>query len=262
MKWLASLFSSVLLLLMISCGGGRNMVSSMSPSPSMSGNFGMRAVSVGMDTFLIGGPIQSSPNGSVSGTVRIDSATSPCFDFFTPVTVSGMISSMGQLSLTSSAFQSQVINVTGMLSSDGKTISNGTFSITGGCAAGIHGSLSGFQVAMVNGAFSGSFSAGGSTIGITAMLSQGSSLNDFGLSGTATFTNGGSCGLTTANIVASETGFIAGADVRAGMLASQTIVASLSGSVADATARSIKGMLTIPAGPCAGSSVPVTLTMP
>src|SRR5690242_6465347 len=129
MKWLAYLGFWVPILL-IGCGGGSNMPP-VPPVPlTISGNFGMTAASTGPDTFQIGGPIQSSPNGMVTGTVRVDSSTSTCFDFFTPLTVSGTLSSQGSLSMTTSAYQLQTISLTGMVSSDGKTISGGTFSVT------------------------------------------------------------------------------------------------------------------------------------
>lgn len=151
-----------------------------------------------------------------------------------------------------------------MLSADGKTISDGTFNISGGCAAGIHGTLSGFQVALVNGSYNGTFMAGGSSMGVSAKLSQGATPGtSFGLSGTATFTNGSACGLTSLNIIALETGFIAGADVKAGMMESTvTPVAGFHGVATDGSARIIRGTLGIVAGPCAGTSVPIDLDLP
>jgi len=233
------------------------------PPPTTNGQFGMTAVSTGPDTFLIGGPLQTNSSGSASGTFRIDSSTSTCFDFFTPLAFNGTITSQGLLSLTSAVFQSQTITVSGTLSSDGKMLSGGTFSINGGCGTGIHGTLTGFQLPLVNGTYTGSFTAGGSNIGISLMLSQPNTPNNFGVSGSATFTNGGACTLSSANILASETGFIAGVDVRAGMLdSSVTMIASLRGAFTDGTAKMIKGTLSIPAGPCTGTSVPITLTMP
>src|SRR5262249_54237269 len=138
----------------------------------------------------------------------------------------------------------------------------GTFSVAGGCAAGIHGAVTGFQVSQVSGTFTGAFTAGGANIGISAVLSQGTASNTFGLSGTATFTNCSACGLPSANITAFETGFIAGTDVRAGMLDSTvTPVGTLRGTVSDGTATTIMGTFAIPTGrPCAGTSVSVTLT--
>ncbi len=263
MKTVMYLLASLLTLTLAGCGGGSTMITQPPPpTAGMNGNFGMTAVSTGADTFQIGGAIQTAPDRSVSGTVRVDSATSTCFDFFTPVTFSGTISSGGQFSLTSSVYSLQTISVTGMLSSDGKTITSGNFSIAGGCGAGIHGAITGFQLPMVNGTYTGSFTAGGSTVGVSLILSQSAPPNTFGLGGSAAFTNSGSCSLNSASILAFETGFIAGSDVRATMMdPTITPVASLRGVFADGSAKMIQGTLSIPNGPCAGTSVPVVLTM-
>jgi hypothetical protein len=252
-----------LTLVVLGCGGSTTMMTPP-PPPAMSGSFGMAAVSTGPDTFLIGGPIQSNAGGSVSGTVRVDSSTSTCFDFFTPITLNGSISSTGQLSLTSSIYNLQTINIMGTLSADGKTISGGTFNITGGCAAGIHGTLSGFQVALINGSYNGTFMAAGSSMGISVKLSQGATPDTaFGLSGSANFTNGSACGLSSLNITAFETGFIAGADVRTTMMDSTlTPVAGFRGVAVDGSARIIRGTLGIASGPCAGTSVLIDLNLP
>ena len=267
MKRFLYLSSLVLLLVVVGCGGS-TIMGGLPPSPTptpagsgMNGNFGMSAVSTGPDIFSIGGAFQTA-NGSVTGTVRVDSSTSKCFDFFTPLTFAGTISSDDHLSMTSSSFQSQTINVTGVLSSDGKSISGGTFLVIGGCGSGIHGTLSGFQVPTVNGTFSGSFMAGGATIGMVATLTQGNSPNNFLLSGTANFSNGSACGLTTGKFVGGETGFIAGADVRAMMLDPSLVPeAFFGGFISDGTGKTINGALTINSGPCSGTSIPITLTM-
>lgn len=263
MKGALHLLSSALALVVLGCGGSTTMMPPP-PPPVMNGSFGMAAVSTGPDTFLIGGPIQSNAGGTVSGTVRVDSSTSTCFDFFTPLTLSGTVSSTGQLSLTSSVYNLQTINIMGTLSADGKTISGGTFNITGGCAAGIHGTLSGFQVALINGSYNGTFMAGGSSMGVSVKLSQGATPDTaFGLSGSVNFTNGSACGLSSLNITAFETGFIAGADVRTTMMDSTlTPVAGFHGVATDGSARIIRGTLGISAGPCAGTSVPIDLDLP
>ena len=262
MKAALYLLSCALTLVVLGCGGSTTMTQPP-PPPAMSGSFGMTAVSTGPETFLIGGPIQSN-SGAVNGTVRVDSSTSTCFDFFTPLTLSGTVSPTGQLSLTSSVYDLQTINITGTVSADGKTISGGTFNIIGGCAAGTHGTLSGFQVALVNGSYNGTFMAAGSSMGVSVKLSQGATPDTaFGLSGTATFSNGSACGLSSLNITAFETGFIAGADVRTTMMDSTlTPVAGFHGAATDGSARIIRGTLGIGTGPCAGTSVPIDLDLP
>lgn len=264
MKRLSYLLTSVLASTLFGCGGGSTMMTQPPPPPpGMNGNFGMAAVATGPDSFQIGGLFQSTAGGMVSGTVRVDSATSTCFDFFAPLTFSGTMSSGGQFSLTSSVYDLQTITISGMLSSDGKTITSGSFSIAGGCGTGIHGSITGFQLPMVNGTYTGSFMAGGATIGVSVKISQSAPPNTFGLSGNATFTNSGTCSLSSANILAFETGFIAGSDVRAGMLdPTITPVANFTGVFGDGTAKTIRGTISLPNGPCAGTSVPIVLTMP
>lgn len=247
---------------MLGCGGGSTPTQTM--PPTMSGNFGFTATSqIGTNTFQFGGPIQSGAGGPVTGTMNVDSATSTCFDFFTALAFTGSLSPSGQLSLTSAPYVGQVFSLTGIVSSDGMTISSGSYSIAGGCASGDHGTLSGFHVPVINGTYTGTFPAGGTTINISAALSQGASSNSFLLSGTETFTNASACSLTSTKTVGGETGFIAGADVRANMLdATLTAIAGFQGLVSDSSGKTIKGTFGIASGPCAGTSVPLNLTMP
>src|SRR5690349_20010218 len=146
MKRTRSLFSWAWTLILLGCGGGSSMMTPPPPPPpAINGSFGLTAVdSATLNTIPIGGTIQSTPAGAVSATMRVDNTL--CFDFFTPLTFSGNISPSGQLSMTSSAFQGQTLALTGMVSSDGKMITSGTFSMSGSCGNGIHGSLAGFQV--------------------------------------------------------------------------------------------------------------------
>src|SRR5262249_9413472 len=83
MKFCVYLLSSVLPLFVLGCGGSMTTAPvAFTPPPTTNGQFGMTAVSTGPDTFLIGGQLQTNSSGSASGTFRVDSSTSTCFDFF------------------------------------------------------------------------------------------------------------------------------------------------------------------------------------
>jgi hypothetical protein len=251
-----------LLAVMPGCGGGGMTSIVQGNALMMNGNFGLTATSqAGPNIFQLGGPFQTSSGGSVTGTMNIDSSTSTCFDFFTGLTFTGTLGSSGQLSLTSSAQAGQVVNLTGHVSSDGMTISSGTYSITGGCAGGDHGTFSGFQVPLINGTYTGTFTSGGVTVNISVALSQGTG-NPFLLGGTATFTNGAACALFSANIIGGQSG-IAGADVRARMIDNFSVYPStFQGVFSDSTTKTIKGTISVGTGPCNGTSIPLTLSMP
>lgn len=260
-------FSSLALLVLIVGCGSSSMMSPNTPPPNtpnsvvLAGNFGLSVASQTnpATTYQIGGPLQSNSSGAVTGTVRIETGSS-CFDPTLNVAVNGTITSAGQLTLTA-IFQTQTITLNAMVSADGKTISGGTYTIAGGCAAGDHGTFSGFQVPMINGTYVGTFSAGGSTVSMSLQLSQ-SAANNFALSGKATFSNGSSCGLTTANILAGETGFITGADIKTTLLdPSLTVVGGFGGLVTDSTAHTINGTVTLTSGACLGTFAQVSLTM-
>jgi hypothetical protein len=257
---LVGLLTILCLAMALGCGGSST---SANQPVTMSGNFGFAATSqTGTNTFQLGGPVQSGAGNSVSGTMNVDASVSTCFDFFTALTFTGTLSPSGQLSLTSSPYVGEVFNLTGTLSSDGMTIASGSYSITGGCAGGDHGTLSGFRVPLINGTYTGTFPAAGATMNISAALSQGTT-NGFLLGATVTFSNATACSLTSAKALGGESGFIAGADVRANLFdATLTAIAGFHGVVSDSTGKTIKGTLGIASGPCAGTSVPLTLTMP
>src|ERR1051326_8095037 len=185
---LAAVFACFVLL--SGCGGGGNGAGNGSPAiiptiVGLNGNFDFTAASqVTSNTAFIGGAVQTSSSGQITGTVHILDQ-SKCFAVATDVPLTGSINSNGQLTVTTASVGSQVITVSA--TSDGNTVSAGTYSVTGGCAAGDHGIVTGFKVQAFNGAYTGTVD--GATV--TALLNQSSTATTdgfFTLSGTASIT--------------------------------------------------------------------------
>src|SRR5207237_1659215 len=89
----------------------------------------------------VGGSLVS--NGTqISGVVHI--LNSSCFQLAQDVSVSGSITAgSNAVTMTSASIAGQVITVTATASADGKTLSNGSYSIAGGCGGGGHGAIDG-----------------------------------------------------------------------------------------------------------------------
>jgi hypothetical protein len=260
----AALFLFLLgILLLVACGG--SMVSTMNQPIMMSGNFNMTAVSQTVsNTVFVGGALQSDPSGHVTATMHTNDIKFACFDNVSGITFAGTLTSQGQLSLTSSSINGQTMSVSAMVSSDGKTISNGTYSIAGtGCLpSGDHGTLSGSAVQVVSGTYNGSFFMNGSTINASLAIKQGAAGADgsFPVTASATFTNSGACGGFTA--AGSEGGSQEGLFVSTQMVPNTgATIITFSGLFADSTAKTINGAFAVSGGLCDQLKGQVVMTL-
>ncbi len=178
-----------------------------SNSSSLTGNWEFDTTSTAIPgvTSQVGGSIVQAGT-TISGVLHV--LGSDCFNVFTDnVTVTGTITG-NSLTITSGAVNGQVINFTGTATS---TTLSGTYTITGGCAGGDHGNVSGFKVPSVTGNWTGSFTSSlGPSTNVTAALTQGSAFADgsFALSGTVTFQSSAcfASGTITAGAISSPTG--------------------------------------------------------
>jgi hypothetical protein len=211
---------------------------------------------------FIGGPLQSNSAGNVTATMHIDDPSS-CFALTTIPTFTGTINSQGQLTVTSNNVQSKVISVTATVSPDGKAITNGAYNITGtACAAGDHGTVTGFLVQPFTGTFSGSFSSSGGIANVSANVVQSNAADANGLyqlTGSVAF-SGTPC-FTSATISSSG---VAGVLMLLNLSANDGSAISFVGVASDGSAKNITGTFSISGGTggCSGQSGTGTLTRP
>ena len=133
------------------CGGGN------AGSAKVNGNYAIQATPSSSSTgggggYFLGGPLNGSGSG-ITGTFHIiDSAN--CVSETTAIPVSGSDSGTTIKLATSSAL-TQVITIKGAISSDGATISSGTYNVTGSCTNNPGGTVTGFRVAPFTGNYTG-----------------------------------------------------------------------------------------------------------
>jgi hypothetical protein len=201
MKRCASILWLSTLLLLSGCGGGRTPGPTSSstsgptsnpPQPGVSGlsdwQFSTTST-VGMPPLSIAGTITVSGN-SVSGAVHVSGSN--CFDRLTTIGLAGTLAG-GNLSLTSASVAGQVATFAGNLTDPGPYFPeqfSGTYAISGGCAGGDQGNVSGVKVGSMGGYWAGDLTSGTGDINrLTVTLAQGSATPEgiFGLTGTAFF---------------------------------------------------------------------------
>lgn len=195
------------LVLLCGCGGGGYQrptggalagtggVASPPPSsgPNVEGNWQFSMTStVSGASLSIGGSI--SPSGSsVSGAVHING--SKCFDPLSTARLTGTLTG-SDLSLTATSLDGQVTTLTGTISDNTFTATHlpgefiGTYAISGGCAGGDKGNVTGVIEPSLTGNWAGDFtSATGDINRLTVTLAQGAATSEgiFALSGTAFF---------------------------------------------------------------------------
>lgn len=231
------------------CGGSNSTTTSPTPTqtyPSLTGNWSLSATSqVTLDTYLMVGYVTNT-DGSVSGTIHM--LNSPCYSLAEDVPITGTVSTSGTLTATSSAVVNQVIKISGTITDT--ALSASTYSITGGCAAGDKGTVTGFATPSYSNTYSGHFVSTPSriTIGTTIALTQNGPDSDgfYHVSGTGSFT-GSPC--FTSGTISSST--IAGSYISVTVAtANGTVV--FAGYITDSTGKTISGNYTVTGGTCSG----------
>jgi hypothetical protein len=140
-----------------------------------------------MSSLTIAGSINRSGN-AVSGAVHADGST--CFDQLTTMGLTGTVMG-GNILLTSASISGQVMTFTGTATDTALT---GTYTISGGCADGDHGNVTGAKIPSITGQLDGTFTTSGAgSFNATAQLTEGSASSDGSFGITGTFTFGASC---------------------------------------------------------------------
>jgi hypothetical protein len=200
-SWLLSV-----LVLLCGCGGGYQRPTGVGPGeaggvtspppssgPNIAGNwqFSMTSIVSG-PPLTIGGNI--SPSGSsVAGAVHISGSN--CFDPLSTAGVTGTLTG-SDLSLTATSVDGQVVALTGNIADDTLTATHlpgqfiGTYSISGGCAGGDKGNVTGVIVPSMSGNWAGDLTSETGDINrLTVTLARDAANSEgiFGLTGTAFF---------------------------------------------------------------------------
>lgn len=184
-----------------SCGGGGGSTQEASSSgsnsvPVLTGNWDFTISSAVLaGTVEAGGGLTSNGN-KVMGVLHV--IGSQCFTQDQDVPISGTLSASNQLSATTAAVNGQVITVSALVSADGKSMSAGTYSISGGCGNTDHGSVSGTLIPSFSGTYSGTYQDGfDGAVQISFPLTESSSATPNGLftatTAKATLTNAVHC---------------------------------------------------------------------
>ena len=117
----------------------------------------------------IDGTLTQSGSSSISGAVHVDGSN--CFDRLTTMDLTGSMTG-GDLSLTSAAVAGQVAALTGNIAGDSFA---GTYAISGGCADGDQGHVTGIRIFSIPNSFTGTFTtSGGGTYDVSGYVHEGS----------------------------------------------------------------------------------------
>jgi hypothetical protein len=260
-RLISSALLSPILLACFGCGGG-SATPSPTPisSPQLAGNYSFK-----LGTFSSIGGFLNTTAGTVTGKMGLSDAISSCvvggFDVF------GTVKAAGELTLTASA-AGAFLTLNANVSSDGKTISGGSFTMTGlaGCAAS--GQASGFQVQDLSGVYSGTLTLTHIGVGIpitwSGPLSQQLFTTGFvGLTG-GNATVGGipaACGFTASTFSVTGGGFVFGAH-STGNFAGGANGFNFQADATDGTAKTLKVSMFIQGGPCSTETVVGTISSP
>jgi hypothetical protein len=207
-------------------------------------------LSTGTSPATIAGTIAQS-NGTVAGAVHVDGWT--CFDFQTTVDLSGTVTD-GNISVTSTPLNGQVLTLTGKIikKSNFPDVLTGTYAVSGGCADGDRGNISGTSVYSVAGKWAGNLTtSGGGNIHWNAELAQSNadSEGSFGLRGTIGFDGCFGAGTITTGTFPSAS-FILGQYVDLEIKTSNGTVSFVGTADNDGL---IRGTYTVSGGPCDSS---------
>jgi hypothetical protein len=123
----------------------------------VAGNWQFSAVSAvpGTPPFSFGGSI-SQTGAAATSALHVDG--SQCFNRLTTLGLTGTLTA-DTTSLTSTAIEGQVISLTGTFTGDASNIATftGTYNVASGCAAGDHGTITGFSIPYIANQLSGTF---------------------------------------------------------------------------------------------------------
>ena len=191
----ATRFSAASLLfaaLMAGCGSGT--LKSIQPEVSLTGNWSFTASASGNGSppLILNAGFTQGSSGAVSAVAHLNGAA--CLNSASAIALSGSVSPSNQIALISQPFQGTTLMLNGTLAPNGKTISNASWSFSGGsCAALGNGGIIAEDYSQINGTYTGIFvDSGNNQLAVSATLTQTiqpDNNGQFQLSGSATFPN-------------------------------------------------------------------------
>lgn len=261
---LALLAASVL------CLSGCSSPNAAGPAPTpntLAGNWSFTTTATTGPSLKIGAYLENS-SGTVTGTMHVTNNTG-CYPISTgdPVDVpfTGTFNpTTDALSLTSSAIASQVITINGTLNSSTSALASGTYSITGGCATGDAGTITGNQDSSLTNNYTGSLTSPAVTF-TAPLFEQGPDTHgnfSLGVISPATI-NYSTNGCFTSGLPNGIT-YITGTYVYITIINNDGSTLTFSGNATDNTGKTITGpyQITGGTGGCAGDSGTLTMTHP
>jgi hypothetical protein len=259
------LFLAVLVLIAAGCGGSVTSSPTAPAVVALNGNFSITTVSqttLGRNIFA--GGLQTDSAGHVAGIVHVAGTFFSCFGIAVDLPLAGSVESTGRLSATVTSPDNQVIALSAQVNSDGATISGGTYTASGtGCAAGDHGTATGFQVQPFTGTYSGTYILPSGTIQLTMSLIQATMPDAHGTfqfaPATVTVSGGNACGMAFATLN-SNTSLVSGGAMVASLTGSDGVTsATLTGVTLTSSTTSLTSNLVFITGLCAGQTSSGTL---
>lgn len=200
-------------------------------------------------------------SGVVSGVLQ--NLNGPCFSFNGDISVTGNLKP-GQLTLTSSAVQGEVLTVNATISTDDATITAGTYTIAGTCAD--KGTITGLRVPPLHGTYTGDFKSDltGTTIHTSVQLAQmplADAHGIFHMTAAATF-SGSSC-FTKGSVTDPANGSIVIGSLNGVMLKTDEKAGSTVTSIGvyDPATKSVTSFYSVSGGACNGDRGTGTLTL-
>jgi hypothetical protein len=188
--WLSMLLGTLAL-----AGAGCGGVAKSDVTGLTRGNWSVTAISSNpaIGIFQVGGNLAQSGD-VLSGTMYV--AGSLCFDISQPMLLTGTVKDQ-QVTLASADVNGQVFSVVAA-ETTGSTL-NGTYTITGGCGSGDHGTVAANAVPSISGTWSGTvIGSGGPNVTLSVALTQAGNASadgTFALTGSLIYT-GSSCSVS------------------------------------------------------------------
>lgn len=152
----------------------------------------------------------NSHSGQVIGILHFFGTS--CIASTTDVAVTGTLNSSGAVKLTTASITNQVITITATASKDGSSIAGGTYAVSGGCADGDAGNVSGVRIPTLTGTFGGAVQIqSGPGLVLSTQLTQSTTADSDGFFDmTSTITVQGSSCFTSGKTMGTPGGILFG----------------------------------------------------
>ena len=247
---------------LVGCGTGFSSSAITSAAVVVTGNWQFRSASASAAQLPSFSGELTGTNTTFTGILHSNSA-SACVSPKSSFAVTGSADARNNLTLTASNFAGGTLKLTGVLAANGKSISNTSYTVTGGsCAFAQPADATSQAYADITGTYTGSFTdPDGDQIAVSAALSQAATPDtngDFTMTGSGTFAAGNNpcfhspTPVTSANVSGNQFA-VTYTDSQSG--AQINIQGTFS---PDATSLTLSGVQV--AGPCGSASGTGTLT--